>query len=135
MAKGSFSLDLSKFASLTEDKMEKVVIKSFIGLSTDVIKDSPVLSGRLRANWMPDINKFDNSTTEATDKSGAKTIANVIDEANKFKLGDTLTLSQNLPYAIPIEFHQWSKKAKGGMLRLNVLRWQEYVDEQARKLK
>ncbi len=64
----AFSLDLSKFANMAEDKMEKVVKKSFIGLSSDVIRDTPVDSGRLRNNWFPDVNKFSNSETTATDK-------------------------------------------------------------------
>lgn len=147
----SFSLDLSKFANLTEDKMEKVVIKSFIGLSTDIIKGTPIDEGRLRGNWFPAVNKFDNSTTENKDKSGSKTIANVARESNKFKVGDTLTLSNNLPYARVVEFglfadvvgyadgpktiNGFSTQAPQGMVRINVLRWQQYLDIQARRLK
>ena len=131
----SFALDLKKFADLTEDKMEVVVKKSFIGLSSDIIKDTPVDKGTLRANCFPAVNKFDDSTTKATDKSGAGAIANVRDEANRYRLGDTLTLSNNLPYAQRIEFEGWSKKAPAGMVRINVIRWQQHLDEQARKLK
>jgi hypothetical protein len=130
----SFSLDLSAFASLTEKKMTTVVKKSFIGLSSDIIKDTPVLSGRLRANWQVGINKFDDSITENTDKTGANTIAKVKDETNSFKLGDIITLSNNLPYAKRIEFEGWSDKAKKGMVRLNVIRWQQHLDENARRL-
>ena len=132
---GSFALDLSKFAKLTENKMELVVKKAFIGLSSDIIKDTPVAEGRLRANWQVGINKFDESTTEDTDKSGSTTIARVEGDSNRFKLGDMITLSNNLPYARRIEFEGWSKKAPAGMVRINVTRWQQHLDEQARKLK
>lgn len=131
---GSFALDLSKFVDLTEDKMEVVVKKSFIGLSADIIKDTPVDQGRLRGNWFPDVNKFSSETTEAADPSGAKTIAKVAAETNKFRLGDTLTLTNNMPYAERIEFEGWSKKAPQGMVRINILRWQTYLDKEARKL-
>ena len=132
---GSFALDLSKFAKLTENKMELVVKKAFIGLSSDIIKDTPVAEGRLRANWQVGINKFDESTTEDIDKSGSTTIARVEGDSNRFKLGDTITLSNNLPYAHRIEFEGWSKKAPAGMVRINVIRWQQHLDTQARKLK
>lgn len=31
---------------------EAKIKKAFVGLSTDIIMDTPVLSGRLRNNWM-----------------------------------------------------------------------------------
>lgn len=131
----SFSLDLSKFAGLTEKKLETVVKKTFIGLSADIIRDTPVDKGRLRANWQPAVNKFDTSTTEDSDKNGNETISKVTNESNQYKLGDTLTLANNLPYAKRIEFEGWSKKAPAGMVRKNIIRWQTHLDEQARKLK
>lgn len=132
---GSFALDLSKFSNLTEEKLRIVAVKSFLGLDTDVINDSPVKEGRLRNNWFPAINKFSDETTEEADKSGAKAIARAEREFNKFKLGDTMTLTNNLPYARRIEFEGWSKKAPAGMVRINVTRWQQHLDTQARKLK
>ena len=131
----SFSLDLSAFSELAEDKMVAVVQKSFIGLSSDIIKDTPVLKGRLRGNWIPAINKFDDSQLEVEDKTGDKTIAKTISEANKFKLGDTMTLSNNMPYAERIEFEGWSKKAPEGMVRKNIVRWNKEVEKIARSLK
>jgi len=131
----SFSLDLSKFAKLTEDKAEKVVKKASIGLFSDIIKDTPVLQGRLRANWQLGINKFIDTNLIAKDKSGNKTIANMKSDVNAFQMGDTITFSNNMPYAHRIEFQGWSKKAPAGMVRINVDRWQQHLDIQARKLK
>ncbi len=130
----SFSLDLSKFAGLTEKKMEVVVKKSAIGLFSDIIKDTPVLQGRLRANWQLGINKLINTSLIAKDKSGRKTIANIKSDINVFELGDTITLSNNLPYAQRIEFEGWSKKSPSGMVGINVIRWQTHLNEQARRL-
>ena len=132
----SFALDLSKFANLTDDKMELVAKKSAIGLFSDIVKDTPVDSGRLRSNWQPAINKFSDETNEEADKSGNATVLKINAELNTFKLGDTMTMSNNLPYAKRIEFEGWSKvKAPAGMVRINVIRWQKYLDEEARKLR
>ena len=131
----SFSLDLSKFVNLTEKKAEIVVKKSSIGLFSDIIKDTPVLQGRLRANWQLGINKFIDTNLIDKDKSGRKTISNMKSGINAFKLGDTITLSNNLDYAQRIEFEGYSKKAPAGMVRINVVRWQTHLDEQARKVK
>ena len=131
----SFSLDLSKFAGLTEKKLETVVKKTFIGLSADIIRDTPVDTGRLKNNWFPAINKFSDKKTNYTGGKGTARTNDAIRIGNKFELGDTLTLTNNLPYAKRIEFEGWSKKAPAGMVRKNIIRWQTHLDEQARKLK
>ena len=100
---------------------EAKIKKAFIGLSTDIIMDTPVLSGRLRNNWMTSVNKGSNETTESTSNTAVNRASSV-----KFKLGDTLYLTNNLPYAERIEFTGWSKKAPSGMLRRNLIRWDSY---------
>lgn len=132
----SLTLDLSKFKAKTEKKLEQVVKKTFIDLSSAVILDTPVDSGRLRNNWFPAINKFDDSVTESIDKTGIKAISEVVINANTFRIGDTLTLSNNLDYAFRIEYLGWSKyKAPKGMLRLNIAKFQIMVDKNTKVLK
>ncbi|NOQ31791.1 MAG: hypothetical protein GQ570_11775 [Helicobacteraceae bacterium] len=143
MSKNSFSLDLSAFSNLTEHKLKLVVKKSFIELSKEIIETSPVDEGRFRANWMPAVGGYDSSTTESEDEQ--KAIRNVIKEANTYKSGDLLTLTNNLPYAEAIEFGLYgdgqktvggfSKKAPSGVVGVNILRWSEYVERYARKYK
>jgi len=138
----NFALDLSKFVNLTNKKMAVVVKKSFIQLSTEIIETSPVDTGRFRANWLPAVNGYRIDTTESTNET--KAIAKVISTTNRYKLGDSVTLSNNLPYSTAIEFGLFrgkgdkivggfSKKAPAGVVRVNILRWQKYVDENARK--
>ena len=115
-------------------KSEAKIKKAFIGLSTDIIMDTPVLSGRLRNNWMVSVNKGSNETTERT---GNESIGRV--NAVKFKLGDTLYLTNNLPYAERIEFglypipsktgktvNGFSAKSPQGMCRKNIIKWSKY---------
>lgn len=130
----SFSLDLSKFSHLTEKKMETVVKKVFIELSTAIIKDTPVLSGRLRNSWFVGIDGYADGVSSSEDK-GNGVISKMIMDANKFKLGKTITLTNNMPYAQRIEFDSWSRKSPTGMVRLNVGRFQMWVDKEARKVR
>ena len=103
---------------------EAKIKKAFIGLSTDIIMDTPVLSGRLRNNWFPSVNEGTDKTTNYTGEKGVAATNRV--SAIKFKLGDTLYLTNNLPYAKRIEFDNWSAKAPAGMVRKNILRWSKY---------
>lgn len=100
---------------------EAKIKKAFMGLSTDIIMDTPVLSGRLRNNWMVSVNQGSNETTESTSNEAINRVSAV-----KFKLGDTLYLTNNLPYAERIEFKGWSSKAPQGMVRKNLIRWEKY---------
>ena len=103
---------------------EAKIKKAFVGLSTDIIMDTPVLSGRLRNNWFPSVNQGTDKTTKYTGEKGSAATNRV--SAVKFKLGDTLYLTNNLPYAERIEFKGWSNKAPQGMCRKNVIRWEKY---------
>ena len=100
---------------------ETKIKKAFMGLSTDIIMDTPVLSGRLRNNWMVSVNQGTNETTDETSNQAIGRVSSV-----KFKLGDTLYLTNNLPYAKRIEFDNWSAKAPAGMCRKNIIRWEKY---------
>ena len=129
----SLTLDLSKFTDLTEKKLEAVVSKTAIDLGQAVVMSTPVDSGRLRGNWMPEVNDYATSTTEKADKGGGLSISRIQSKFKGYKVGDTLTMSNNLPYAYPIEFLGHSKrKAPAGMVRINVRKFQKFVDANAR---
>ena len=118
---------------------EAKIKKAFVGLSTDIIMDTPVLSGRLRNNWFPSVNQGTNKTTKYTGEKGAAATSRV--SAVKFKLGDTLYLTNNLPYAERIEFGLYpspsktgktvggySVKSPQGMVRKNIIKWSKYFN-------
>ena len=102
-------------------KSHDKVLSAFIGLSNDIRYDTPKDTGRLRNNWFPSVNSGSNETTESTSDQVMERV-----KAVKFKLGDTLYLTNNLPYAERIEFKGWSNKAPQGMVRRNIIRWEKY---------
>ena len=119
-------------------KSHDKVLSAFIGLSNDIRYDTPKDTGRLRNNWFPSVNSGSNETTESTSD---QVMARV--EALRFKLGDTLYLTNNLPYAEVIEFglypnppkngtgktvNGYSTKSPAGMCRKNIIKWEKYFN-------
>lgn len=143
---GSFSLDVSKFAEKAKMSTAKAIRGTSIKLFSAIITSSPVDTGRFRANWMISGRQPDTSTTQETDKSGGKTV----DSATNFILsaGDygMFTLSNNLPYAHVIEYGGYpgdgpntvggfSKQAPNGMVRTNIARFDQLLNEAAQEAK
>lgn len=118
--------------SIAIDKLEqwgeKVVRGTLLSLSSAIIKDTPVDTGRLRSNWIPSINAP--KSTEAGTTSEAAVIGEISAVVANLKLGDTFYLTNNLPYAVAIEYGH-SKRFPEGMLRRNVAKYAQAIREAA----
>lgn len=127
----TFAADLSRFAQKSEAAVDTIVRKVTFDLFADVVRRTPVDTGRLKANWQASQNVPVTGTLTATDASGATTIAQL-----PLKIGGagSLTyLSNNLPYAHRIEFDGWSHtKAPAGMVRVSMARVQQFIKSAAR---
>lgn len=99
-----------------------------------VIRDTPVLTGRLRANWQFTVNSPPESATTLIDPSGATTMTKVTAQVQG-QVTDkdaAYLLTNNLSYVIPIEYHGHSKvKAPEGMVRRNIIRIAALLKAQA----
>jgi hypothetical protein len=128
----SFSADLRRFNRKTKDSLDRTRRIVIIKLFSAVIKDTPVLSGRLRGNWQTTINSPATGVIGIRDEAAA--IAEVQRMAAQSKGSDVVILRNNLPYAYRIEFDGWSKvKAPQGMMRRNVVRFRRILDEAVRE--
>lgn len=128
----SFALDMSKFTAKTEKQLSQIVRKTAIGLFSAVMKGTPVSSGRARGAWMFSVNKFDN-TTPIDIRSDSVVQSEIIAGASSYKAGDTLTFANNVDYIERLEYG-WSKQAPQGMVRLNVMRFQTYINQASKGL-
>jgi hypothetical protein len=113
----SFSVDLNRAAQNIGRGLDETRRAVIIELYGSVIGDTPVDTGRARGNWQ---------TTVGAPKDGEiekRTMASARAEvaANLGQLGDTVYMTNNLPY---IEFLEEgsSKQAPIGMVRRNFLR-------------
>jgi len=101
---------------------EKQVRGTLFALTSRVIKETPVDTGRLRNNWQSSIGRPIRSEKAGVDRSGAGAINEAAAVANKMELGNVFYFTNNLPYAARIEFQGHSQQAPQGMLRVNVER-------------
>lgn len=129
--KGSFETTVAKFATDALARHENLRRAVVVKLFSAVIMDTPVDTGRLRGNWRTSTGAIDSTVTEEKDPSGAKAIADVQKNLGNGTNKDVkVYLANSLPYAVVIEYEGHSKtKAPEGMVRKNVLRFQQMVNE------
>lgn len=130
----SFALDVSKFVEKAKKNPEKVMRQVSIKLFSAIIKASPVDTGRFRMNWMASGGTPASGIMDATDKSGNIAIGNATSFVLKAADWHEFTLTNNLPYAQRLEYG-WSQQAPAGMVRTNVSRFQQLINEEANKVK
>lgn len=139
----SFTLDVKKFADQFEGGAEQAIRGTAIKLWSAVIKSSPVDEGRFRGNWFASGASPATKTTTNTDKTGDKAISAASQNVHSQKDWSAFTLTNNLPYSEVIEFGGYpdgpnttggfSKQAPAGVLRVNVLRFNQLLEAEARK--
>lgn len=98
---------------------EKVIRGTLLGLTSRIIKATPVDLGTLRGNWQSSIGTPILGTTERTDKSGGASIAESSSSLKEIKIGDVFYMTNNLPYAAVIELGG-AGRAPVGMMRIAV---------------
>jgi hypothetical protein len=97
-------------------------LKQYIGVVfRTAVKLSPVYTGAFRASWRVSLNDVDESIsrggTPENPARGAEFVWPIT-----YRLGDTIIISNNQPYADLIEYGRLSEQAPGGVLKLAVIR-------------
>jgi hypothetical protein len=102
-----------------EELVETQLINYFGTIFRVAVKLSPVYSGALRASWRV---SFEAPREDVTDgySPAAPIRGATFRWPRGFKLGMTVFVSNNQPYAEMIEYGGWSKQAPYGMLRLAI---------------
>lgn len=130
----SFSVDIKKFVEKAKKNPETVIRNVSLKLFSAVIDGSPVLSGRFRLNWQASGVVPAGGTLAGGDPSGAKAKAAMVAYITSAKDWGEFTLANNLPYALPLEYG-YSKQAPAGMVRVNAMRFNALLAEEAAKVK
>jgi hypothetical protein len=123
-----FSLAIDKWVAKAKGNADLVVRKVALDMFTRVILRSPVLTGRFRGNWQVTIGQPATGTVDTEDKSGAATVSKAASGVMQAKAGDVVWLTNNLPYALTLEYGH-SKQAPSGMVRITVQEFQSVVDK------
>lgn len=124
------SVNVGAYAQRFNGRMSIFKRGVLIKLFGAVIKDTPVLTGRLRANWMFGKGQPTSGTTGSIDDPTTKVVSDV--QSQVTAKDETYSLTNNLPYVNRIEYHGHSKvKAPEGMVRRNIVRIGRILKEQA----
>lgn len=138
----TFAADIARFNKKTEASIDKTVRAVTFALFREIVRRTPVDTGRLKGNWQTTQRAPATGTLTTEDKSGAKAIAAIT--AGMGGWGSVTYLTNNLPYAASAEFGGWngptdkvteagfSRKAAEGMVRVSFARINSIVRSAAR---
>ena len=117
----TFDLDISRFVKKVGGESNKVVREICLNLFSDITNNTPVRSGRARANWFASIGSPSEKTIEYEGAASAASaaIGRAMPEIAK-ATGNVFWISNNLPYIYRLEFEGWSKQAESGMVRIAI---------------
>ena len=124
MTTSTFAADIRKFVEKTKISMDVIIRKVALDAFRGVMMMSPVDTGRFRGNWNVGINRINSRVFTPQEgpvqPSGALPTPGDIGlsgagDLNKAKITDVIYITNNLPYAIPLEYGH-SKQAPNGVL-------------------
>lgn len=123
----TFAIDISKFSKKFGINANTAARKIILDIQRDTMLATPVDTGMLRSSWFVGIGAEPSGQAAAPDM-GASAMSGAVSTLGSFKWGNTVYLTNNLPYANRIEFEGWSHtKAPAGMLRITVARYQAQI--------
>lgn len=129
-----FTLDIQAFVTKAKKNPETVMRSVSLKLFSAIIKASPVDTGRFRGNWQTTGITPATGLIAGVDPTGNKAVNSAATFITNAPGWDTFTLTNNLPYAERLEYG-WSKQAPVGMVRVNIARFQQLINEEAAKVR
>ncbi|NNC01893.1 HK97 gp10 family phage protein [Corallococcus exiguus] len=126
-----FSKQVQAFVKATEARANEVVRKTALGVLANVVTASPVDTGRFRGNWQVGIGDRPAGTVDAEDKDGSAVVSREGAKLEGVAVGETVFITNNLPYARRLEFG-WSQQAPKGMVRVTLAQVDEILEEAAK---
>ena len=127
----SFNSAFSKLIKASEKKVEEVVKDVAVDLVVNLTLRSPVDTGRFRKNWNVAINEINYQTDFEVQNNAVQRSVKVVE---KYRLGDTINITNSLPYAARLEYESWSKQAPDGMVRLTLIDYPKIMRRRAQKV-
>jgi len=119
-AQNQFEMQLKEFSDVLLPEYQTIFVKKIsVELLKKLIDKSPVDTGRFRGAWVVGRNTADRSEPDTTDKEGTATKIKGISDISEIREGDIVYLSNNLDYALILEYG-WSKQAPQGMAAISL---------------
>lgn len=122
----AFYLAIREFADKAGKNAELVMQKVGIDMLSKIILRSPVDTGRFRMNWQIGLKEV-GYTVAGEDPTGQKAISIGTAKISGLKLGDSIWISNALPYGPRLE-NGYSRQAPAGMVKQTVAEYQQLVE-------
>lgn len=122
----TFTMDITAFINKAGASADQVVRKVCLDLLSDIVVNTPVDTGRARANWLASISSPNTATVQYSGDAQSASGKSIGDAQAAIAQapGNVFWISNNLPYIYRLEFEGWSKQAPNGMVRLAIDRAQ-----------
>jgi hypothetical protein len=119
----------AKIAATNKGRMKKIAKQAYIVTVQKVNLRSPVDTGLFKNNWFTALNTPSQKITARIGGAFGEPQSNSVDDAIgiKFNIGETLFLTNSLPYADRLEYG-WSDQAPQGMVRISAGEWTQTVN-------
>lgn len=119
---------IREFAKLTDKRIGYVHKNTAQALFDAIVQDTPVDTGQARGSWRASMGAPQSYGPTLPDKAGSRVKAEIeveiTDDHEKVAY-----LSSYLEYIIPLEYG-WSSKSPEGMVRLNIMRFEQIMSMQ-----
>ena len=151
----TFSSDIKEFAEKTKTEIADVKKYAAIKIFTDIVKATPVgnpdywkkvngkprkappgyTGGRLRGNWQTSLNTPIHTEIARIDPDGGDVLKEMQATVYNSNVEESIFMTNNLPYAIRVEYGHSKKQRPMGMLRVSIAGFENAIKEALRKVK
>lgn len=135
MSNAAFKRNFAALLKQCGARAESVVRATAIGLAGSMVEKSPVDTGRFKNNWISGIGAIDASADARPDAGGAASMRSVRAVVAQWKPGQTIYITNSLPYAYRLEYEAWSAQAPGGMVRITIAEFAQTFARAVREAK
>ena len=115
-----WSIPIDRYVAAAKGDLNKAARAVALDLFSRVIVRSPVDTGRFRGNWQIDVSIVPEGWAEQFDRGGQATIDKGRAGLAAYKLGQTISIRNNLPYAVALE-NGHSGQAPTGVVKVTVV--------------
>jgi len=122
MNNDKFRANIKRRVERAKEKAPIYMQKFITTLDAKIIQKTPVDKGNLRWNWFIGVGGINYTTEENASGTANDAMArnNAVINTTKYN-GQSIFISNSLPYAYRIEYEGWSHtKAPAGMMRLSI---------------
>lgn len=130
--KHGFSAAMTEFRKRFEENTGRVIILATQMMVTQIIKSTPYLTGRAQAHWRVALNGRPGGYSPTLTSSPNPPVD--ISPIQGWKPGDNIHIYNKAPYAYKLEYLGWSSQSPSGMMRVNIIKWPDFVSAAAGSL-